>query len=103
MKYFCIADNNDTLTGLRMAGIEGIVAHTHKEVGAAIEGCVHNPEIGVLLITERLAALAPDLMDSLKQNSTGHTLVVEIPDRHGTGRTPDSITRYIRESIGINV
>ena len=103
MKYYCIADNNDTLTGLRMAGIDGVLAHERKEVAEAIEGCIRDPGIGILLITERLAALCPDLMDSLKQGTAGRSLVVEIPDRHGTGRTPDSITRYIRESIGINV
>jgi V/A-type H+-transporting ATPase subunit F len=35
-------------------------------------------------------------------NST-QPLVVEIPDRHHTQRTPDSITRYIREAIGVKV
>ena len=29
-------------------------------------------------------------------------LVVEIPDRHGT-RNKDSITRYIREAIGVKL
>ena len=103
MRYFSISDSSDTLTGLRMAGIEGTMARTRKEVGTAIEHCIGDPEIGILLITERLAALCPDLMGTLKQGAPGHPLVVEIPDRHGTGRAPDSITRYIRESIGINV
>ena len=34
---------------------------------------------------------------------SAHTpLVVEIPDRHGS-RNKDSITRYIREAIGVKV
>ena len=34
----------------------------------------------------------------------GHRpLVVEIPDRHSTGRASDSITRYIREAIGVKL
>ncbi len=104
MKYFSISDNNDTLTGLRMAGIQGVLAHSRKEVGTAIERCINDPSTGILLITERLAALCPDLMYELKQGTVNHhTLVIEIPDRHGTGRAPDSITKYIRESIGINV
>ena len=102
MRYFSISDNADTLTGLRMAGIEGIVVHERKEVQEAVTSAMSDPDIGVILITERLAALCPDLMDDLKSHMT-RTLVVEIPDRHGTGRTPDSITRYIRESIGIKV
>ena len=102
MKYFAVSDNIDTLTGLRLAGIEGKVAHEEKEAKEAIAGAIGDPSIGVLLVTERLAALCPGLLDGLKQHGT-QTIVVEIPDRHGTGRTPDSITRYIRESIGVKV
>lgn len=102
MKYFSVSDSGDTLTGLRMAGIEGIMAQNRKEVQDAVTKCINDPEIGIVLITERLAALCSDLIDELKQEST-RTLVVEIPDRHGTGRSPESITRYIRESIGVKV
>ena len=56
--------------------------------------------VAVLLITEKLARLCPDILDELKLNLET-PLVVEIPDRHGTGRSPDSITRYIREAIGV--
>ncbi|MDR1669279.1 MAG: V-type ATP synthase subunit F [Oscillospiraceae bacterium] len=102
MRYFAVSDNVDTLTGLRMAGIEGVVAHERKEAQAAVSEAIANPEIGILLVTERLAALCSEQLGGLKQRGT-RTIVVEIPDRHGTGRSADSITRYIRESIGIKV
>ncbi|MDR1692411.1 MAG: V-type ATP synthase subunit F [Oscillospiraceae bacterium] len=102
MRYFAISDNVDTLTGLRMAGIEGVVVHERKEAQAAVAEAIANPEIGILLVTERLAALCPEQLGDLKQRGS-RTIVVEIPDRHGTGRSADSITRYIRESIGVKV
>lgn len=102
MKYFLIADQTDTLTGMRLAGIEGIRATERREVQEALAGCMADPSIGVVLITEKLSSLCPDLIYDLKLKST-RTLVVEIPDRHGTGRTPDSITRYIREAIGVKL
>lgn len=102
MRYFSISDNRDTLTGLRIAGIEGVLAHDKREVQEAVSKCITDPEIGILLITERLAKLCPELMGELKIG-VAKTVVVEIPDRHGTGRSPDSITRYIRESIGVRV
>ena len=68
----------------------------------AIEQATHDPEIGVLLITEHLAGQYADLIAPYKL--TAHTpLVVEIPDRHSTGRSSDSITRYIREAIGVKL
>lgn len=32
MKMYLISDNVDTATGLRLAGIDGVVAHTEDEV-----------------------------------------------------------------------
>jgi len=102
MRYYAVSDNVDTLLGLRLAGIEGTLAHTPQEVRTALSSCIEDRSIGVILITELLARLCPELIDDLKLRLT-HTLVVEIPDRHGTGRTPDSITRYIREAIGVKL
>jgi len=102
MKYFVISDNVDTLTGLRMAGIEGVLAHKHDEVLSAVVDASSDPDIGILLITERICTLCSEILDELKQHGS-RPLVVEIPDRHGTGRAPDSITKYIKESIGVRV
>ena len=102
MRYFVISDNSDTLTGLRLAGIEGTKAETREQTLAAIESAVQDPTIGILLINEKLAALCPEQVNAMKLTSV-RPLLVEIPDRHHTGRAPDSITRYIREAIGIKV
>ena len=102
MRYYAISDNVDTLVGLRLAGIESTLAHERQEVQAAVSKVIADPGIGILLITEKLAALCPELIYDLKLKLK-HTLVVEIPDRHGTGRSADSITRYIREAIGIKM
>ena len=104
MKYFLLSDNTDTLTGMRLAGIEGkhVSADDIRGIKEALSTCMCNPEIGIVLITEKLSALCPELIYELKLKSKG-TLVVEIPDRHGTRRAPDSITRYIREAIGVKL
>ena len=102
MRFFLISDNNDTLMGMRLAGIEGVVVHERQEVREAIEAAMRQSDIGVLLLSEKLSALCPDLVYQLKMRTSG-PLLVEIPDRHGTGRAPDSITRYVREAIGVKV
>ena len=102
MRYYAISDNVDTQTGLRLAGIECCLAHQRKETQAAITDALSDPGIGILLITEGLAKSCRDFLDAVKQRK-GKTVVVEIPDRHGTGRSPDSITRVIREAIGVRV
>ena len=59
-------------------------------------------DIAVVLMTEHLVRLCPELVDDLKLNRS-RPLIVEIPDRHSTGRSSDSITRYIREAIGVKI
>ncbi len=102
MKYFVVTDSTDTLVGLRLAGIDGVVVREEEAASEAIRAAVENPSVGVLLVTEGLAALCADLLAPVKM-SAHRPLVVEIPDRHSTGRAPDSITRYIREAIGVKL
>lgn len=102
MKYFVITDSTDTQVGLRLAGIDGVVAREEEAVRGAIRAALDDPSIGVLLVTEGLATLCADLLSPVKM--TARTpLVVEIPDRRSKGRAPDSITRYIREAIGVKI
>ena len=100
MRIFAISDEKDTLTGLRLAGIEGELATTRREVEKYISDVQANSQIAVFLITEGCAALIPELVKTLKLSTTNPLLVV-IPGSRGSSRPPDSITRLISEAIGI--
>ena len=102
MKRVLISDNVDTYTGMRLAGVEGVVSHSRKHLGEQLEIAVNNPEIGIVLITEKFGREFPELIDDVKLNRR-LPLIVEIPDRHGTGRKPDFITDYVNQAIGIKL
>lgn len=102
MKMFLISDNIDTLTGMRLAGVEGVVVHERSEFRAAIEAATSDTEIGVLLLTEKFGRDWPELVNSLKLKHK-NPLIIDIPDRHGTGRRPDFITGYVNEAIGLKL
>lgn len=102
MKFWLVSDNHDTLTGMRLSGIEGVLAESADEVKAALLTAMENTEIGIILITEKLAAECPSLIKDLKLNRA-RPLIVEIPDRHAEGRSKDSISRYISEAIGVKI
>ena len=87
MRMFLISDNVDTLTGMRLAGIDGVLSQK---------------DIGIILMTEKLGKEIPEIVDDIKLNRT-FPLLLEIPDRHGSGRRPDFITAYINEAIGIKI
>lgn len=102
MKFFLISDNVDTKIGMRFAGIEGVVVHEEDEVRRELTQAMERKDIAVILMTEHLVALCPDLIYDLKLNRK-QPLIVEIPDRHGNGRTKDSITKYVQEAIGVKL
>jgi len=102
MRFHLISDNIDTIVGMRLAGIDGDLVHEKAEVQAALREAVELPDVAVILMTERLVDLCPDLVYDLKLNRK-RPLIVEIPDRHGNGRTKDSISRYVREAIGLKL
>lgn len=102
MKMFLISDNIDTYTGMRLAGVEGIVVHERNELKKALETTIADKEIGIILLTEKFGREFPDIIDDVKLNHK-LPLIVEIPDRHGTGRRPDFITAYVNEAIGLKL
>ena len=102
MRMFLISDNVDTLTGMRLAGIEGVVVHEKQEIKQALDDVLSQKDIGIILMTEKLGKEIPEIVDDIKLNRT-FPLLLEIPDRHGSGRRPDFITAYINEAIGIKI
>ncbi|MDQ5983311.1 MAG: V-type ATP synthase subunit F [Eubacteriales bacterium SKADARSKE-1] len=87
---------------MRLAGIPGVVVHEKKEIKDALNEAIHMEDVGVILITEVLVKTCRDFIYDVKLN-TRRPLIVEIPDRHGTGRAKDSITKYVRDAIGIKI
>ncbi len=102
MKFYLISDNIDTQMGMRLAGIEGIVAHTAEEVSSALDTAFADENTAVVLMTEKLVELCHDRVYHLKLNCR-RPLIVEIPDRHGNSGVTDAISRYVSEAIGIKL
>lgn len=102
MKMFLISDNVDTQTGMRLAGVEGVVVHEREELRQALEDTLADKEVGIILLTEKFGREFPDIIDDVKLNHR-LPLIIEIPDRHGTGRKADFITSYVNEAIGLKL
>ena len=78
MKMYLISDNVDTQTGMRLAGVEGVVVHTREELGEALEKALSDKEVGILLLTEKFGREFPQLIDDVKLNHK-LPLIIEIP------------------------
>lgn len=99
---YLISDNVDTLTGMRLTGVDGVVVHEQGELKEAIEKAMDDESIGIILLTEKFGREFPDLINEIKLRRT-MPLLIEIPDRHGTGRKKDFITAYVNEAIGLKL
>lgn len=99
---FLISDNVDTYTGMRLAGVDGVVVHERKELREQLEKVLQDKSIGIVLLTEKFGREFPDILDEFRLDRKT-PLLIEIPDRHGTGRKKDFITSYITEAIGLKL
>ena len=53
MRAFLVSDNLDSLVGLRLAGIEGLVARAPEEIERAIQSAIEDPEVGILVLRKK--------------------------------------------------
>lgn len=102
MKMYLLSDNVDTLRGMRLAGVDGVVAHTAEEVLFAMKQVMEKQDIGILLVTKKLYdAFSEKLLEILAEHAT--PLIVQIPDRHGADGSANAIAAYIKEATGIQI
>lgn len=102
MQFYLISDNVDTQVGMRLAGIDGVVVHEQDEVKEALGKVIDDPEVAIVLMTEKLVNLCDKYVYDLKLNRK-RPLIVEIPDRHATSQITTAISRYVHEAIGIKI
>jgi len=102
MKMFLLSDNIDTLTGMRLVGIDGkVVKERHEFIKAWLE-VIADKKVAILLITQRLAAQYEELIHAVKAKESG-PLITTIPDGSSQSKESDFISAYIREAIGMKV
>ena len=53
MKMYLISDNVDTYTGMRLAGVDGVVVHERDELREELEKVLLDKTIGIVLLTEK--------------------------------------------------
>lgn len=102
MRGWLISDNRDTLTGMRLAGTEGVVVHEAQEVRTALHDAMHMPGVAVVYLTEKLSHLCEAEVQEIKEQGSVPLLVI-IPDRHGQSDMTASISRYLAETVGIHI
>ena len=89
MKMFLISDNRDTYIGMSLAGVDGVIINSKSHLKEEYEFTLRETK-------------THEIIDDVKMNRK-MPLIVEIPDRHGTGRSSNFITSYINEAMGLKL
>ena len=101
MHFYVIGDES-TVSGFGLAGVEGEAVETTDEAREALKKAFASPDIGIIMITEKIAA---GMHEEMEEYIFGRTfpLVIEIPDRTGPMEGRLSIRQIVRSAVGISV
>lgn len=101
MKFYCIADE-DTARGFRLAGIETKVAATVEQARVNIDDVTAQPDCGVIIITEKVAAWIRPQIETIRL-TRDCPLIVEIPGPEGPLSGRKSLREFVQEAVGVSV
>lgn len=101
MRYFIIGDE-DTVLGFSMVGVKGRIVVNRIEAESAFREAISDQQVGIILITERVAETMRHAVDKYVFTSQ-FPLIVEIPDRQGKITGKPTIREMVNEAIGIKL
>ena len=101
MKFFLIGDEY-TVLGYSLIGIHGVVVENPEEAANALSAATQDTDVGIILITQRVAAEIKSQVDSARLEMS-IPIVLEIPDRQGTMEDRESAMSVVQRLIGIKV
>jgi V/A-type H+-transporting ATPase subunit F len=96
MKIVALGDN-ETLTALRLAGLTETYATKDKFIE-----CTTDKEVGLILITEKIAAELSAQINEIRQQKL-FPIIVEIPDKTGPQKQEDRIGKIIKRAVGVEL
>jgi len=92
----------EAVLGFSLAGVGGRAATTAAEVNQALDEAQASKDLGIVLVTQDVAALIPARMERLKLRSTV-PLIVEIPSAGGVMEGQPSLGEVVLRAIGIRL
>ncbi|MGI6460234.1 MAG: V-type ATP synthase subunit F [Candidatus Hydrogenedentales bacterium] len=98
---FVIGDDQ-TVLGFRLVGVEGRVASGRDQMLAALNEALGRREIGLIVVSERLAGEIRDEIDA-RLSDAGFPLILEVPDAQGPLPGQPGLAEIVRKAVGVNL
>jgi len=101
VRYHIIGEE-DAVLGFGMVGVPGRSVATAEQAEDAVKAALADGDVGVIIITERIAELIRPMVDRFL--FTGRfPLIVEIPDRSGPMEGKLGIREMVNAAIGVRL
>ena len=97
-----VIGSQDAVWGFALAGAQGRIVTSAEEVHRALDEALGSGEFGIVLITEDVADLARERVDTLIVRSSA-PLVVEIPGPSGRRADRPPLSEVLRRTLGVKV
>lgn len=101
MRSVCLCDKVETMTAMRLGGIESIVVTAKEDAEKQLNALLEAPDVALVMLTENVHGLIEPLVMKAKLEQKG-TLLILIPEPDGL-RDKDYIMNTIKNSIGIKL
>jgi len=101
MRSYCLCEKQETMTAMRLGGIESRIVTSEEEAKHLIELLLADKTIGLIMISENIHNRLKDFIMELKLLRKD-TLIIQIPGPEGL-LDKDYIMKYIKNSIGIKL
>lgn len=97
-----VIGSQDAVWGFALAGVRGQIVETRAELIEALDAAVSRQDLGIVLVSDDVAHLARERVDTLKVRSTV-PLVIEIPGPAGPSPDRPPLSEMIRKTIGVRI
>ena len=97
MKIFLLTADEDTLTGLRLAGVDGALVTSEEQFISQAQRVIEDKDTAVLLIGSGLSHEYSHVLPQLRK-SRG-TIITEVPDMNSTHGRESSVAGYVKDVV----
>lgn len=101
MRSVCLCEKTETMTAMRLGGIESRLVTNVDEATRSLERLLEDPTVALVIVSENVHNMVEPLIMKTKLERKD-TLIIQIPEPDGL-RDKDYIMKYIKNSIGIKL
>lgn len=101
MRSVCLCEKTETMTAMRLGGIESRLVTNVEEAEDSLERLLEDKSVALIIVSENVHNMIEALIMKTKLERKD-TLIIQIPEPDGL-RDKDYIMKYIKNSIGIKL